>query len=131
MIWGKPGSSFTFEVAELNGIPHDLIDRAKGKLNPKKVRLDGLIASLQKEKTRHVKLTDRQLKAEHAAQEARRDFEQQSAKLEERQASVQRMGTEQNAALVRGKKTAAVSSTGLSRDRPTRPCWKTSENTSL
>ena len=101
---GQPGSSFTFEVAELNGIPHDLIDRAKGKLNPKKVRLDGLIASLQKEKTRHVKLTDRQLKAEHAAQEARRDFEQQSAKLEERQASVQRMGTEQNAALVRGKK---------------------------
>ena len=101
---GQPGSSFTFEVAELNGIPADIIDRAKQKLDPRKVKLDGLIASLQKEKTRHVKMTDRQLKAEHAADEAKRSFQERAARLEERQESVQRVGKDQNDALVRGKK---------------------------
>jgi len=101
---GQPGSSFTFEVAELNGIPDALIGRAKLKLDPRKVQLDGLIASLQKEKTRHAKMTDRQLKAEHEAAEAKRAYESRAEKLEERQESVQRVGQDQNSALVRGKK---------------------------
>ncbi|MBL6645588.1 MAG: DNA mismatch repair protein MutS [Flavobacteriales bacterium] len=101
---GQPGSSFTFEVAELNGIPEALIGRAKQKLDPRKVQLDGLIASLQKEKTRHAKMTDRKLKAEHEAAEAKRAYESRAEKLEERQESVQRVGQDQNSALVRGKK---------------------------
>ena len=101
---GQPGSSFTFEVAELNGIDRKLIGRAKQKLDPRKVKLDGLIAGLQKEKSRHARLTDRQLKAEHAAEEARRDYERKAAQLDERKESVQQIGKEQNAALVRGKK---------------------------
>ena len=101
---GQPGSSFTFEVAELNGIDAQLITRAKGKLDPSKVKLDGLIASLQKEKTRHAKLTDRQLKAEHAAETARKDYEERSAKLGEKADSLQRQTQERNDALVRGKK---------------------------
>ena len=101
---GQPGSSFTFEVAELNGIPDALIGRAKQKLDPRKVKLDGLIAALQKEKTRHAKMTDRQLKAEHEAAEAKRIYESRAEKLEERQESVQRVGQDQNSALVRGKK---------------------------
>ena len=101
---GQPGSSFTFEVAELNGIDRNLIGRAKQKLDPRKVKLDGLIAGLQKEKSRHARLTDRQLKAEHAAEEARRDYERKAAQLDERKESVQQIGQEQNAALVRGKK---------------------------
>ena len=101
---GQPGSSFTFEVAELNGIDRNLIGRAKQKLDPRKVKLDGLIAGLQKEKSRHARLTDRQLKAEHDADQARREYEQKAAQLEERRESVQQIGQEQNAALVRGKK---------------------------
>ena len=101
---GQPGSSFTFEVAELNGIDRDLIARSKQKLDPKKVKLDGLIAGLQKEKSRHARLTDRHLKAEHAAEEARREYERKLAQLDERKESVQQIGQEQNAALVRGKK---------------------------
>ena len=101
---GQPGSSFTFEVAELNGIDRNLIGRAKQKLDPRKVKLDGLIAGLQKEKSRHTRLTDRQLKAEHAAEEARRDYERKAAQLDERKESVQQIGQAQNAALVRGKK---------------------------
>ncbi len=101
---GQPGSSFTFEVAELNGIDSKLIGRAKQKLDPRKVKLDGLIAGLQKEKSRHARLTDRQLKAEHAAEQARREYERKAAQLDERKESVQQIGQEQNAALVRGKK---------------------------
>lgn len=101
---GQPGSSFTFEVAELNGIDTALLKRAKDKLDPNKVKLDGLIASLQKEKSRHARLNDRQLKAEHTAEEARREFERKAARLEERQESVQQVGESQNSALVKGKK---------------------------
>ena len=101
---GQPGSSFTFEVAEMNGIPGALIDRAKSKLDPRKVKLDGLIAGLQKEKSRHARMVDRQLKAEHAAEEAKREFERKSARLEERQDAVHQVGQEQNSALLRGKK---------------------------
>jgi DNA mismatch repair protein MutS2 len=101
---GQPGSSFTFEVAELNGIDRELLKRAKDKLDPNKVKLDGLIASLQKEKSRHARLNDRQLKAEHAADESKREYERKSARLEERQESVHQVGESQNSALVKGKK---------------------------
>ena len=101
---GQPGSSFTFEVAELNGIERGLLDRAKEKLDPKKVKLDGLIASLQKEKSRHARLNDRQLKAEHEAEEMRREYARKSERLDERQESVHQVGKEQNSALVKGKK---------------------------
>ena len=101
---GQPGSSFTFEVAELNGIDKGLLARAKGKLDPRKVKLDGLIAGLQKEKSRHARMVDRQLKAEHEAEETRREYERKASRLEERQDAVQQVGQEQNSALLRGKK---------------------------
>ena len=91
-------------MAELNGIDKGLIARAKGKLDPRKVKLDGLIAGLQKEKSRHARMVDRQLKAEHEAEEARREYERKASRLEERQDAVQQVGQEQNAALLRGKK---------------------------
>ena len=59
---GPPGSSFTFEVAHINGINNDLIKRAKGKLDHRKVKLDELISELQKEKNTLAKVTDRHLK---------------------------------------------------------------------
>ena len=61
---GTPGSSFTFEVASINGIDNDLISRAKGKLDGRKVRLDELIGELQKEKNTLSKITDRNLRKE-------------------------------------------------------------------
>ena len=50
LVTGEAGSSFTFEVAEKNGIPHDLINKAKKKTNRGKVRFDASIAKLQKER---------------------------------------------------------------------------------
>lgn len=48
---GQPGSSFTFEVAQKNGIPYGLINRAKKKIENTKVRFDKTIATLQKERS--------------------------------------------------------------------------------
>lgn len=48
---GQAGSSFTFEVAQKNGIPYSLINKAKKKIERGKVRFDATIAKLQKERS--------------------------------------------------------------------------------
>ena len=52
LIIGQAGSSFTFEVAQKNGIPYSLINRAKKKIERSKVRFDATIAKLQKERSK-------------------------------------------------------------------------------
>jgi len=58
---GQAGSSFTFEVAQKNGIPYSLINRAKKKIESGKVRFDRTIAKLQKERSKLEK-TEQSLK---------------------------------------------------------------------
>jgi DNA mismatch repair protein MutS2 len=55
---GQAGSSFTFEVAQKNGIPYSLINRAKKKIERGKVRFDATIAKLQKERSKLEKTTE-------------------------------------------------------------------------
>ena len=50
LILGEAGSSFTFEVAQKNGIPFSLINRAKKKIERGKVRFDANIAKMQKDR---------------------------------------------------------------------------------
>lgn len=52
LVLGQAGSSFTFEVAQKNGIPFSLINRAKKKIERSKVRFDATIAKLQKERSK-------------------------------------------------------------------------------
>ena len=47
---GEAGSSFTFEVAQKNGIPFSIINKAKKKIEKGKIRFDKSIANLQKER---------------------------------------------------------------------------------
>ncbi|MFV0530522.1 MAG: endonuclease MutS2 [Flavobacteriales bacterium] len=49
---GQAGSSFTFEVAQKNGIPFSLLNRAKKKVEKDTVRLDKTMVKLQQEKFR-------------------------------------------------------------------------------
>ena len=49
---GQAGSSFTFEVAQKNGIPFRLINRAKKKVEREKIRLDKTISKLQGERNK-------------------------------------------------------------------------------
>lgn len=52
LVLGEAGSSFTFEVAQKNGIPYNLINKAKKKIDRGKVRFDATIAKLQKERSK-------------------------------------------------------------------------------
>ena len=49
---GQAGSSFTFEVAQKNGIPFSLINKAKKRVETGKIRLDKTISKLQKERNK-------------------------------------------------------------------------------
>lgn len=55
---GQPGSSFTFEVALKNGIPFNIINRAKKRVEKGKVRLDKTISKLQKERNKLQKTSE-------------------------------------------------------------------------
>ncbi|MCF6181995.1 DNA mismatch repair protein MutS [Lutibacter sp.] len=55
---GQAGSSFTFEVAQKNGIPFSLINRAKKRVTNEKVRLDKTISKLQKERNKLQKTSE-------------------------------------------------------------------------
>ncbi len=54
---GEAGSSFTFEVAQKNGIPYRLINRAKKKIERGKVRFDATLAKMQRERSTMAKNT--------------------------------------------------------------------------
>ncbi|MFM1931062.1 MAG: hypothetical protein RL226_365, partial [Bacteroidota bacterium] len=104
---GQPGSSFTFEVAEINGIPKQLIDDAKSRLDANKVQLDNLIADLQKEKADLEKHVKSAREAEQKAEKARQSFESRQAKYEEKLQSQQEVIEKNNQYLAKGRKMQA------------------------
>lgn len=73
---GQPGSSFTFEVAKINGIPDELIEQAKEKLDDKKVMLDKLLNELQKEKNYLTRLNKEHIEAQDTASKAFEHYEE-------------------------------------------------------
>ena len=81
---GQPGSSFTFEVAEINGIPKALIEAAKNKLSKQKVQMDEMLASLQDEKSKYQVLTQSAQSAGELASSAITEYEKKREKMEER-----------------------------------------------
>ncbi|TPV33452.1 DNA mismatch repair protein MutS [Paucihalobacter ruber] len=80
---GQAGSSFTFEVAQKNGIPFGLINRAKKKIERGKVRFDATIAKLQKERSKLEK-------TEQSLKENERKKQIEADKLEETNTKIQR-----------------------------------------
>lgn len=81
---GQPGSSFTFEVAEINGIPKEMIDNAKKKLSKQKVQMDELLSSLQEEKTRFENLSQTARDAGVMASRTINEYDGKLDKLEQR-----------------------------------------------
>jgi len=65
LITGEAGSSFTFEVAQKNGLPYSIINKAKKKLEKDKIRFETTISKLQKERSKIVK-TESSLKKKEA-----------------------------------------------------------------
>ncbi|NNK80595.1 MAG: DNA mismatch repair protein MutS, partial [Flavobacteriales bacterium] len=101
---GQPGSSFTFEVAQMNGIPKRLINSAKGRLDSKKVELDKLIAELQQEKAEFEDENQRMRKAQRSAKDAEQDMKQKQNRYEERLETQQKRIERNNKYLNSGKK---------------------------
>lgn len=101
---GQPGSSFTFEVAQINGIPQDLIEEAKTRLDANKVELDKLIAQVQKEKSEleHVRASAEQAKAE--AEESKEESDALGEHYQERLSKQQSLIDQNNQALISGRK---------------------------
>lgn len=83
---GQAGSSFTFEVALMNGIPRELIKHAKARVEHDKIVLDRTIASLQKEKSNILEesrnLTSARKKADATSEALEKTNEKVQAKLQ-------------------------------------------------
>lgn len=101
---GQPGSSFTFEVARINGIPAELIAQAEGKLDVRKVELDRLTADLQKEKSKAEELNKQALEATARAEKVVKSFDEKQAKLEEKIKAMADQAERNNRYLGKGKK---------------------------
>ncbi|MEO0046310.1 MAG: Endonuclease MutS2 [Bacteroidota bacterium] len=84
LILGQAGSSFTFEVAQKNGIPYGLINRAKKKIEGGKVRFDKTIATLQKERSKLEKTSLNLKEEETKAREESKKMENINAKIQEK-----------------------------------------------
>ncbi len=81
LVIGQAGSSFTFEVAQKNGIPYGLINRAKKKIEVGKVRFDKTIATLQKERSKMEKTSQTLKEEESKAREESKKMETINSKI--------------------------------------------------
>ncbi|HUH46949.1 MAG TPA: hypothetical protein VLZ54_07340, partial [Arenibacter sp.] len=81
LVLGQAGSSFTFEVAQKNGIPYSLINRAKKKIERGKVRFDATIAKLQKERSKMEKTGSRLQEEESKARTEAQKLEDLNSKI--------------------------------------------------
>jgi DNA mismatch repair protein MutS2 len=91
LVLGQAGSSFTFEVAQKNGIPFGLINRAKKKIEVGKVRFDKTIATLQKERSKMEKTSQTLKEEETKAREEGRKMETINVKIKQKLESYQEL----------------------------------------
>jgi DNA mismatch repair protein MutS2 len=104
LVMGEAGSSFTFEVAQKNGLPFNLINRAKKKIERGKVRFDATIAKLQKERSAMMK-TGKSLKEKESKVKSESDrMEQMNAKLKSKLTSYQELFDYNQRMIVLGNK---------------------------
>ena len=88
---GQAGSSFTFEVAQKNGIPFGLINRAKKKIEGGKIRFDKTIATLQKERSKMEKTAQTLKEEETKAREEGKKMETINVKIKQKLESYQEL----------------------------------------
>ncbi|WP_411030638.1 endonuclease MutS2 [Spongiimicrobium sp. 3-5] len=81
LVLGQAGSSFTFEVAQKNGIPYSLINRAKKKVEGGKVRFDATIAKMQKERSKMAQTGNRLQEEESKARDEAMKLEALNTKM--------------------------------------------------
>lgn len=104
LVTGEAGSSFTFEVAEKNGIPYSLINKAKKKIERGKVRFDASIAKLQKERASMSK-TNKELQETSTKNKKENDrLETLNAKVKQKLERYQELFDQEQRMIVLGNK---------------------------
>ncbi len=106
---GQAGSSFTFEVAQKNGIPFGLINRAKKKIETGKVRFDKTIANMQKERSRMEKTSQNLKEEESKAREEGKKMETINVKIKEKLESYQELYDSNQKLIYIGQKIDTIS----------------------
>lgn len=104
LIIGEAGSSFTFEVAQKNGIPFGLINRAKKKIEQNKVRFDATIARLQKERSVMEKTASSLKEEEVKAREEAKRLETLNDKIQSKLVNYQELYDQNQQLIYLGRK---------------------------
>ncbi|EKY13423.1 MutS domain V protein [Capnocytophaga sp. oral taxon 326] len=104
LIIGEAGSSFTFEVAQKNGIPFSLINRAKKKIEKGKVRFDATIAKLQKERSKMEKTAETLKDEETRAREEAKRLEELNDKVKSKLVNYQELYDQSQRMITLGSK---------------------------
>ncbi|MEE9409264.1 MAG: DNA mismatch repair protein MutS [Polaribacter sp.] len=102
---GQAGSSFTFEVAQKNGIPFSLINKAKKRVETEKIRLDKTISNLQKERSRLQKNSDHLEKQKSKGKEHLDSLQEKEDKIQSKLAGFQELYDQNQKMLSLGRKT--------------------------
>lgn len=114
---GEAGSSFTFEVAQKNGIPYSLINRSKKKVERGKIRFDKSIANLQKERSKLSKTTSALQTKEQKAQEEQQKLEKINEKIQQKLESYQELFDSNQRLIYLGQKIDDLSKTYFNNKR--------------
>ena len=101
---GQAGSSFTFEVAQKNGIPFSLINKAKKRVEGEKVRLDKTISKLQKERNKLQQTSENLEKEKTIAIEKSDSLTEKQQKVQEKLESFQELYDSNQKMLSYGRK---------------------------
>lgn len=101
---GQAGSSFTFEVAQKNGIPYSLINKAKKRVEGEKVRLDKTISNLQKERNILQKTSETLEQEKNKAIEQTDSLSEKTLKVQEKLESFQELYDSNQKMLSYGRK---------------------------
>lgn len=101
---GQAGSSFTFEVAQKNGIPFSLINKAKKRVEGEKIRLDKTISKLQKERNKLQKTSEDLEKEKNRATEKSDSLSEKQDKVQEKLENFQALYDSNQKMLAYGRK---------------------------
>ena len=105
---GEAGSSFTFEVAQKNGIPFNLINKAKKKIESGKIRFDKSIANLQKERTQLRKTSESLKSEEQKARKNNKQLEATNTRIKDKLESYQELYDTNQRLISLGKKISTL-----------------------
>jgi DNA mismatch repair protein MutS2 len=106
---GKPGSSYTFVIAAKSGLPKALIGRAKQKVSGEKVRLDGLLNSLQLTRNRLNEELKKASERTEMAEKAKAAFEEKKDRMDEKWEKLKANRDEEQKLMELGRKMKALS----------------------